>query len=85
LSVQRILTNIIVMANKDMEIVFDVVQEQDGGFVADCLNEDIVTEGDSWEELRNNVREAVSAFFFDSTPPAKIRLHMVRDEVLTVA
>ena len=82
---QRILTNIVVMASKDMEIVFDVVQEQDGGFVADCLNEDIITQGDSWDELRNNVREAVSAFFFDSTPPAKIRLHMVRDEVLTVA
>jgi hypothetical protein len=83
--VQRILTNIIVMASKDMEIVFDVVQEQDGGFVADCLNEDIITQGDSWDEVRKNVREAVSAFFFDSTPPAKIRLHLVRDEVLTVA
>lgn len=68
-----------------MEIVFDVTQEQDGGFVADCLNEDIITQGDSWDELRNNVREAVSAFFFDSNPPAKIRLHMVRDEVLTLA
>jgi len=73
------------MASKDMEIVFDVIQEQDGGFVADCLNEDIITQGDSWDELRNNVREAVNAFFFDSTPPTKIRLHMVRDEVLTLA
>jgi hypothetical protein len=65
----------IAMASKETEIVFDVVQEQDGGFVADCLNEDIITQGDSWDELRKNVREAVSAFFFDSTPPAKIRLH----------
>ena len=85
MSEQRILTNIIVMANKDIEIVFDVIQEQDGGFIADCLNEDIITQGDSWDELRNNVREAVNAFFFDSTPPKKIRLHMVRDEVLTLA
>jgi len=83
--VQCILTNINVMASKDMEIAFDVDQQQDGGFVADCLIEDIITQGDSWEELRNNVREAVSAFFFDSTPPVKIRLHMVRDEVLTLA
>jgi hypothetical protein len=73
------------MASKDTEIVFDVIQEQDGGFVADCLNEDIITQGDSWDELCKNVREAVSAFFFDSTPPAKIRLHMVRDEILTLA
>ena len=73
------------MASRETEIVFDVIQEQDGGYVADCLNEDIITQGDSWDELRDNVREAVRAFFFDSTPPAKIRLHMVRDEVLTVA
>ena len=73
------------MASKDMEIVFDVVQEQDGGFVADCLDEEITTQGESWDELRNNVREAVNAFFFDSTPPAKIRLHMIRDEVLILA
>jgi len=79
------LIKIIVMASKDMEIVFDVVQEQDGGFVADCLNEEIITQGESWDELRNNVLEAVNAFFFDSTPPAKIRLHMIRDEVLTLA
>jgi hypothetical protein len=72
------------MVNKDTEIVFDVIQEQDGGFVADCLNEDIVTQGDSWDELLKNVREAVSAFFFDSDPPAKIRLHLVRDEVITL-
>ena len=72
------------MAGEETEIVFDVVKEQDGGFVADCLNEDIITQGDSWEELRNNVREAVNAFFFDSTPPAKIRLHMIRDEVITI-
>jgi len=26
------------------------------------------------------VREAVEAYFFDSTPPKHIRLHLVRDE-----
>jgi hypothetical protein len=28
------------------------------------------------------VKEAVSAFFFDQPRPARIRLHLVRDEVL---
>lgn len=68
-----------------MEIIFDVIQEQDGGFVADCLNEDIITQGDSWDKLLNNVREAVNAFFFDSTPPAKIRLHGLVDRILNLA
>ena len=64
------------------EIVFDVTQESDGGFVAECLQEDIFTQGDTWDEIRINVREATKAFYFDRAPPAVVRLHLVRDEVL---
>lgn len=66
-----------------MEIVFSVTQESDGGYVAECLSHDIFTEGDTWEDLRSNVREAVSAFFFDQAKPSAVRLHLVRDELLT--
>ena len=66
------------------EIVFEITQEADGGFVAECLTEAIFTQADSWEELRRNVKEAVAAFYFDQPqPPSAIRLHLVRDEVLT--
>lgn len=68
-----------------MEIVFSVTQEADGGFVAECLSHDIFTQGDSWEELRGNVREAAMAYFFDQPKPSAVRLHLVRDEVLAVA
>jgi len=68
-----------------MEIVFSVTQERDGGFTAECLSHDIFTEGDCWDQLRMNVREAVSAYFFDEPKPSCIRLHLVRDEVLTCA
>jgi predicted RNase H-like HicB family nuclease len=64
------------------ELVFEVTQESGGGFVAECLTEDIFTQANSWEELRTNVQEAVKAFFFDSTPPQRIRLHLTRDEVV---
>ncbi len=65
------------------EIVFEVTQEADGGFVAECLTEGIFTEADNWEELRRNVREAVAAFYYDQPKgPSAIRLHFVRDEVL---
>jgi len=37
---------------------------------------------DTWDELRANVKEAVEAFYFDSQIPSRIRLHLVRDEVL---
>ena len=66
------------------ELVFDVTQDHDGGFVAECLSEDIITQADTWHELRANVREAVSGFYFDRSPPERIRLHLVRDEVITV-
>jgi len=73
------------METRSSELVFEVLQEQDGGFVAECLSESIITEADTWEELRKNVTEAVSAFFFDGAPPARVRLHLVRDELFTVA
>ncbi len=65
------------------ELVFEVTQESDGGFVAECLTEAIFTQADSWDELRLNAREAVEAFYSDSEGPSSIRLHLVRDEVLT--
>jgi hypothetical protein len=50
-------------------------------------DETIVTEGDTWEELRKNVREAVRAFYFDEPDklPTTLRLRLVRDEVLAYA
>jgi hypothetical protein len=64
------------------ELVFEVTQEADGGFVAEALGESIVTEGDTWDELRANVLEAVAAFYFDRPRPDRLRLHLVRDEIL---
>ena len=37
------------------EIVFEVTQESDGGFVAECLTDGIFTQADDWEELQANV------------------------------
>ena len=69
------------------ELVFEVVQEADGGFCAECLSDTIVTEGATWDELRRNVQEVVLAFYFDQPEklPKTIRLHSVRDEVLAIA
>jgi hypothetical protein len=67
------------------ELIFEVTQEADGGFVAEAIGEGIFTQADSWDGLKANAQEAVQAYFFDSTPPASIRLRLVRDEVLAVA
>jgi predicted RNase H-like HicB family nuclease len=66
------------------ELIFEVTQEDDGGFCAECLTDSIVTEADTWDELRQNVKEVVRAFYFDQPDklPASIRLRLVKDEVL---
>ncbi len=66
------------------DLIFDVTQEADGGYVAECLTENVFTQGDTWEELRANVKEAVTAFFFDQAAPQQVRLHLVGDEMLAL-
>jgi predicted RNase H-like HicB family nuclease len=68
------------------ELIFEITQEADGGYCAECLAEAIFTQGDTWEELRGNVLEPVDAFYFDRPRPTQIRMHlMVRDEVLATS
>ena len=66
------------------ELVFKVIQEGDGGYVAQCLTESIVTQGDTWDELKEMVKDAAEAYYFDAPKPRSIRLHLVRDEVLSM-
>ena len=67
------------------DLVFEAVQEADGGYCAECLTDNIFTQADSWDQLRINVVDATATFFFDQPRPKLIRLHLVRDEVLSLA
>ena len=66
------------------EIVFEVTEDElDGGYSASALGYGIHTQGESLDDVRRNVREAVDCYFDDTmTRPKLIRLHFVRDEVL---
>ncbi len=66
------------------ELIFEVTQEADGGYVAECMTESIVTQGSTWAELRANVKDAVEGYFFDGPKPDSIRLHLIRDEVFSI-
>ena len=70
------------------EIIFEVREDEvDGGFVATALGHAIATQGDTVEELREMVRDAVRCHFGDGAPsplPRIIRLHVVRCEALAV-
>jgi len=67
----------------ETEIIFSVQESPEGGYEARALGHPIFTQAESMDELRDMVRDAVRCHF-DSTPaPAVIRLHFVKDEVIT--
>lgn len=65
------------------EIVFLIEEDPVGGFTARALGESIFTQADSFDELREQIRDAVRCHFQDEAKrPKAIRLHYVRDEVI---
>lgn len=66
------------------EIVFVVEEDPEGGYSARALGESIFTQGNTMDELRENVRDAVRCHYeTEEAMPAVIRLHQVHDELLT--
>jgi len=67
------------------EIVFEVREDEvDGGYTASALGYGIHTQGETLEELRAMVKDAVRCYFEDAgSSPRVIRLHFVREEVLS--
>jgi hypothetical protein len=66
-----------------IEIVFLVEEAPEGGFTARAPGESILTQLDTFEALREDVRDAVRCHFEPCTGPSVIRLHSVKDEVLS--
>ncbi|BCV22899.1 2-oxoisovalerate dehydrogenase [Moorella sp. Hama-1] len=68
----------------DKEILFLVEESPEGGYEARALGYSIFSEGESVEELKNSVRDAVRCHFEEKDLPLVIRLHFVKDEVIAV-
>ena len=66
------------------EIVFLVEESPEGGFTARALGKSIFTEADGVADLREKIRDAVRGHFNPGQAPRVIRLHFVREEVITV-
>ncbi len=67
----------------DSEIIFAIEESPEGGYEARALGYSIFTQGDSLEELREMVRDAVHCFFEPEDMPEVIRVHFVHDEVIS--
>ena len=62
------------------EIVFEVMEEEDGGYSAAAVGYGIFTQGDDWADLEYMARDAVLCYFDeDETIPETIRLHLVKE------
>jgi predicted RNase H-like HicB family nuclease len=68
-----------------MELIFEVRDAEEGGYTARALGHPIFTQADTWDDLRENVREAATLHFEDSDRrPNLIQLHYVKDELIPV-
>lgn len=56
----------------------------EGGYTAKAIGESIFTEGDTMDQLKANIREAVQCHFEEGAVPKIIRLHFVKEEIITV-
>lgn len=68
----------------DSEISFSVHDSPEGGYEARALGHAIFTQAETIEELKTMVRDAVRCHFDDKTAPSVVRLHIVKDEVISV-
>jgi hypothetical protein len=65
------------------EIIFSVQEFAEGGYEARALGHPIFTQAETMEELRDGVRDAMRCHFDSGSVPPVIRLHFVKDEVIT--
>ena len=65
------------------EIIFLVEENPEGGYTAQALGHSIFTEGDTIEEIRKYVKDAIKCHFDPEEIPVLIRLHIVREEKLS--
>jgi len=66
------------------EIIFLVEESLEGGYEAKALDYSIYTEAETLEELRQGVKDAVRCHFEEADIPRIIRLHVVKEEVITI-
>jgi len=66
------------------EIIFVVEDSDEGGYTAQALGYSIYTEGETLEELKENIRDAVKCHFDEQQRPRIVRLHMVKDELMPI-
>lgn len=67
------------------ELIFLVEEDPEGGYNAQAIGENIITQGDTLNELKAMIRDAIDCHYDDPSQwPQLVGLHFVRDEMFTV-
>lgn len=66
------------------EIIFLIEEAAEGGYTASALGYSIFTEGETFDELKKNIKDAVKCHFDKKNMPRIVRLHTVKDEVMAI-
>lgn len=66
------------------EIIFIIEESLEGGYEARALETSIHTEADTLAELKNSIKDAVKCHYNEKEMPRIIRLHFVKEEVITL-
>lgn len=68
----------------DKEIIFLVEEAPEGGYVAKALGHSIFTEGETIDDIREEIKDAVRCHFDEDQTPKVVRLHYVKEEVVAI-
>lgn len=68
----------------EKEIIFIIEESLDGGYEAKALGYSIYTEAENLEALKDAVKDAVICHFKEEDRPHIIRLHLVKDELVSI-
>ncbi len=67
------------------ELIFLVEEDLEGGYNAKALGENIFTQGDTVQELKEMIIDAIDCHFDKAEHKPKIvRLHFVKEEVFAI-
>jgi len=66
------------------EIIFYIEESFDGGYEARALGHSIFTDGETIEELKSNIKDAIHCHFEQGEEPQIIRLHFVKEEAIAL-
>lgn len=68
------------------ELIFLVEEDPEGGYSARTLGQSIFIQGDTFEILKSNIKDALECHYDKKEDiPKIIRLHIVRDEIFGYA